>query len=306
MKVSFGIINYNRLFYLKSCAESLMESVKDYPDVEFICIDDNSKEPGTKEYLKTLEERGWRVINQEETRDYKKEIKIAYDDSTHVRPFSEALNLFNDLTTGELIAPLQGDMQFIRKNWLKSYVSFFEERDDVFSILFDAQRKVRLQNNHYQKFTVNDSIFAIEGGRKIGGAGDVMFKKELIDKIGGWHIDKEASAEELFSIMATEVFYGKMKVFMPWVSPSVVIATDKRGTNARVRGNKRYGDYWEAKDNLYYEWVDVSKLEDNGIHPIPIEELAVAHGEWELPIDEEGNWKKLGSSIDTDEFQTIE
>ena len=36
MKVSFGIINYNRLFYLKSCAESLMESVKGYDNVEFI------------------------------------------------------------------------------------------------------------------------------------------------------------------------------------------------------------------------------------------------------------------------------
>ena len=43
MKVTFGIINYNRLFYLKSCAESLMQSVEDYDgEVEFICIDDNS------------------------------------------------------------------------------------------------------------------------------------------------------------------------------------------------------------------------------------------------------------------------
>ena len=68
MKVSFGIINYNRLFYLKSCAESLMESVKDYPDVEFICIDDNSREPGTQEYLQSLKDRGWIVVNQENYR----------------------------------------------------------------------------------------------------------------------------------------------------------------------------------------------------------------------------------------------
>ena len=64
MKVSFGIINYNRLFYLKSCAESLMASVEDYKNVEFICIDDNSKEPGTQEYLNSLSDRGWKVINQ--------------------------------------------------------------------------------------------------------------------------------------------------------------------------------------------------------------------------------------------------
>ena len=67
MKISFGIVNYNRLFHLKSCAESLMQSIEDYEgEVEFICIDDNSKEPGTKEYLETLSERGWKVINQED------------------------------------------------------------------------------------------------------------------------------------------------------------------------------------------------------------------------------------------------
>ncbi len=68
MKVSFGIINYNRLYYLKSCAESLMKSIGDYEDVELICIDDDSREEGTKEYLQTLEDRGWIVINQEDHR----------------------------------------------------------------------------------------------------------------------------------------------------------------------------------------------------------------------------------------------
>lgn len=306
MKVSFGIINFNRLFYLKSCAESLMESVEDYPDVEFICIDDNSKEPGTKEYLKSLEDRGWKVVDQEEFRTSKKETITEYDDSTHINPFSEALNIFNDMATGDLIVPLQGDMQFVRKNWLKGYVDFFEERDDVFSILLDAQRRKRLENSHYQKFVVNGESFAIEAGRNIGGAGDVVLNKELVDKIGGWHTNHKETAEELFAVMAAEVFYGSKKVFVPWVPPAIVIATDKRGTNARVRGNKRYGDYWEAKDNLYYEWVDVSKLANNESHPVSIEEMAVAHGEWELPLDELGQWKKLGSSIDTDDFEIIE
>ena len=78
MKVSFGIINYNRLFYLKSCAETLMKSVEDYEgEVEFICIDDNSKEKDTKEYLKTLSDRGWKVINQQDYRpSNKKDIGI--------------------------------------------------------------------------------------------------------------------------------------------------------------------------------------------------------------------------------------
>ena len=72
MKVTFGINNYNRLFYLRSCAESLMESVSDYDDVEFICVDDNSEEPGTQEYLGLLREKGWKVINQQDYRSGEK------------------------------------------------------------------------------------------------------------------------------------------------------------------------------------------------------------------------------------------
>ena len=63
-KITFGIVNYNRLHYLKSCAESLMQSIQEQKDVQLICIDDNSKESGTKEYLQTLADRGWTVINQ--------------------------------------------------------------------------------------------------------------------------------------------------------------------------------------------------------------------------------------------------
>ena len=145
MKISFGIINYNRLFYLKSCAESLMESVKDYDgELEFICIDDNSKEKGTQEYLQTLKERGWTVINQEESRSEEKKdigkIKDVIDE------FSAALNLLHQKATGEYVVPLQGDTQFVRKGWLQEYVDFLDSRDDVLAVMLDAQRKVRLAN----------------------------------------------------------------------------------------------------------------------------------------------------------------
>ena len=89
-KVTFGIINYNRLFYLKSCAESLMESVEDYDNVEFICIDDNSREVGTKAYLASLRERGWTVINQEEYRIGRKLVTDEYNDTTHMNAFADA------------------------------------------------------------------------------------------------------------------------------------------------------------------------------------------------------------------------
>ena len=93
---------------------------------------------------------------------------------------------------------------------------------------------------------------------------------------------------------------------MPWQPPAIVIATDKTGTNARVRNGKRYGDYWEANDSLYYNWVEYDNLEKNDFRPYSIEELANPNGDWKLPLDSDGNWKKLGSSIDLNNYKTIQ
>ena len=291
MKVSFGIINYNRLFYLKSCAESLMESVKDYPDVEFICIDDNSKEPGTQEYLQSLKDRGWIVVNQENYRKLTKKSINAIKDV--IDEFSSALNLFYQLSSGELLAPLQGDLQFIRKGWLKEYVDLFSGRNDVFAIMFDAQRRTRLEGSTFEKVDSGSGVFAVEKGRGIPGAGDCLYNREVLNALGGWHVGLQHNAEEIFTEMGGSVFNNSKKVYVPWSPPAAVIFTDPRGTNGRVRGNKRFGLYWEAlKDNRYYQWIEKDSIPHNNNRPASIEEVVVANGGWELPIDENGNWKK--------------
>tara|TARA_R110000824_G_scaffold157392_2_gene330843 strand:- start:755 stop:1126 length:372 start_codon:yes stop_codon:yes gene_type:complete len=82
---------------------------------------------------------------------------------------------------------------------------------------------------------------------------------------------------------------------MPKISPAVAIFTDKRGTNARVRGNKRYGDYWAPKESFKYYKIrtleEMKKISVNSELPIGIEKTAIAIG-WDLPIDGLGNWKK--------------
>jgi glycosyltransferase involved in cell wall biosynthesis len=310
MKVTIGIVNYNRLFYLKSCVESLLQSLDGYPDVEFICIDDNSTEEGTEEYLESLKERGWVVINQEEYRQEQKlnkKYSSSYNDDDHATAFFNALNMMMDISDGDLFLPLQGDMQFIRKGWITDYISLFEERDDVFCATLDAQRRIRLEASTFEKFKIGDSIFAIESGRNLPGAGDCFYKREYLDRIDGWHTSGDSKAEEAFSIMAKEVFYGKKRVFVPWLPPAAAIITDPRGTNGRVRGGKRYGRYFESlEDNLYYEWIDNKQPSTHEHRPSSIEELVSANGDWELPLDENGNWKKLGAfDIDMEDYESI-
>ena len=292
MKVTFAVINYNRLFYLKSCVESLIQSIDDYDgEVEFICIDDNSKEEGTQEYLQTLKDRGWKVINQQDHRTNTKADIIAIKDL--IDEFSAALNILQEESSGDLIVPLQGDMQFVRKNWLQDYVSLFTERDDAFVAMLDAQRKVRLDRTYFTNYAKHgNNIFAVNPSRIVPGAGDCFYRRECLDAMDWWQVGENNNAEDLFTIAATKMFPDK-KIYMPWIPASIAIYTDPRGTMGRVRGNTRYGLYWEALEgDMYYEWVDIKDLTVNTQRPLCIEEMACAKGEWDLPIDEQGNWKK--------------
>jgi len=308
MKVTFGIINYNRLFYLKSCAESLMRSVQDYPDVEFICVDDNSQEEGTQEYLQSLKERGWKVINQQDTRG-EKTFKIGQNDVDHISPFTDSLNIVFHESSGEIIFPLQGDCQFIREGWLGDYVELFKQRSNVGSVLLDCQRKVRLESAEFSKVQVNNTFFATDSTRnRVNGAGDCGYRRKVLDYVGGWKMSPEGiNAEENLSNTIDKTFNGDLQTYLPWVPVCVGIFTDPRGTNARVRGNKRFGKYWQAKDDVYYDWIDEKSLSYHAHRPFSIEELARPIG-WTAPIDEFGNWKKNPINIETatsDDYEII-
>jgi glycosyltransferase involved in cell wall biosynthesis len=308
MKITFGIVNYNRLFYLKSCAESLMASVEDYhDDIQFICVDDNSVEPGTKEYLEHLKTKNWLIINQEDRRNNEK--SSIHGNVEHIDPWAEAVNLIYENATGDLIAPLQGDMQFIRKNWLEDYVQLYKNNSDVFAAMFDAQRRIRLERSSFDnKKNAGKNTFAVESNRRIPGAGDCFYDKQTLKAIGGWHPGKKTNAEDLFRGMIERKYGEKKKVYVPWLPVAVAIYTDPRGTNGRVRGNRRYGDYWQAKDDFYYQWLDEKTVKINTNRPSSIEEVTKPNGDWLLPIDEYGNWKKRPvdtNSHNPNDYETI-
>lgn len=305
-RVTFGIVNYNRLFYLKSCAESLMKSVEGYEDVEFICIDDNSKETGTKEYLESLKERGWQVINQEEFREEKKNTTDAYNDTTHMDAFSGALNILLEKSTGDLFVPLQGDIQFVRKGWLEDYVELFESRQDIGCVGLDAQRKIRLMSGKYANpLKTENNRFAIDLSRMVSGAGDAVYRTSIVKDLEGWKLSENSdTTPEIDFTQRIHSNQAQLFSYVPWLPPAVLILTDPTGTNARIRAGKRYGDYWQAEQDEYYKWIEET---DHDPHrPKSIEETAIPNGDWELPLDDNGNMLKAGNKIDMCNFEEIE
>ena len=303
MKISIGIVNYNRLFYLRSCVKSLLYSVGDL-DCEFICIDDNSHEKGTAEYLKDLKSQGWLVINQQDFRDGDKPQEY----TEPITAFAESLNILYRESSGDLIIPLQGDMQFIRKGWLEEVISLFSATQNVGSVVLDAQRRVRLENNCvFQKFkTDNYEYFMDLHNSGINGGGDTVYSRSFLDRLGGWQFSDEVNYEDLFTQRAHAIFGNSMLRYNFKVPASISIYTDPRGTNARIRGNKRFGSYWEGKDDLYYKYIDPQDFSGDLNRPYSIEEVASPHGDWALPIDNLGNWKKnpLDTHTSTD-FELI-
>lgn len=294
--VTFGIINCNRLHYLKSCFESIIDTTSEYPEKEFIVVDNASTEKGTSEYLDSLAQNGVTVIRQPE-RDPANE-------------FAKGLNLVCSLSKGEYIIPLQGDMQFILDGWLTEYVNFYQNNKDVIGcISLDAQRRVT-HNSHAKlmsQFTGEGIIkFCADLDRPpFSGAGDCMYSRKMVENFYPWreenknhegNLDSETDMLQKVKRIRSGPFstLGELYCIVPSIPASIAIYTDKRGTNARVRGNKRYGDYWAAKGerSRYYEKISLDEaILRFGKFPVSIEDIASPIG-WNLPIDENGNWMK--------------
>ena len=167
-RVTFGFVNCNRLFYLKSCVESLLKCTENYKNKEIIIVDNASIEEGTQEYLNTLKARG-HLVKQQESRDPANE-------------FARAKNIIVDNATGDYICPITGDLQFILSDgWLEEFVNIYEKfSDQIGCILFDAQRTVRNQSGRYSE-TLGDSNyrFVFDYNRPpVAAATNAMFSKK--------------------------------------------------------------------------------------------------------------------------------
>ena len=295
--VSFGVVNCNRLHYLKSCVESLVSTTSDYPNRELLVVDNASVEFGTDEYLKEIVGKFSNVhvrIFRQKTRDPSNE-------------FARGLNLICREYKGDYLVLLQGDMQFTVNGWLNHYVDFYSEKQSkVGSIILDAQRKITIRACEGKMSIPLGETFPFVEDRSrppVSCAGDAFYSRKIIDEIYPWRERNESHEgggdSETDMIEKVRDICDRrtepLVCVMPVIPVSVSIYTDDRGTNARVRGGKRYGDYWPPKESFtYYKIRDLDEAVmswgDRKV-PVGIEEYASPVG-WKALIDGLGNWKK--------------
>lgn len=290
MRVSIGIVNCNRLYYLRSQVASLIETLGgDAPLVrELIIIDNASVEPGTDEYLRNLPFMGHgcaQHVIRHEHRDPNNE-------------FARGLNEITSIADGDVIIPLQGDSQFIRRGWLRDALKVVE-RPDCGCVVLDAQRRITHQNARLVR-ACSEAFIDLKRP-PIAGAGDVVYRRDIIRQVYPWSTENAAhevvgdsETKMLQRIRALEM--ARSLVSYVLASPAAAqIVTDPRGTNARVRGNRRYGAYWPPHDgDLYYQIADAFPCAKDAHHPVPIEDavkIALPIG-WEPPLAADGSWLK--------------
>tara|TARA_Y100000592_G_C5437986_1_gene301774 strand:- start:628 stop:1470 length:843 start_codon:yes stop_codon:yes gene_type:complete len=224
--------------------------------------------------------------------------------------FAKGLNTIVRETSGEYLVMLQGDMQFTLKGeWLRRYVKLYQTSPMVGCITFDAQRTVTNASSQFSPPADVDGFkFLADFSRpRTSGAADVMYHREVLNAIGPWAEkndqheytgDSESKMLERVAAIANQHPDLPWWTIMPLYPVAVSIYTDSRGTNARIRNYRRYGDYWPPKTgHTYYEIKDyedvVSSLEYNTrTVPWSIEEVTVAAGDWTLPKDATGAWLK--------------
>ena len=305
-RVTFGFVNCNRLFYLRSCIESFLKCSETYENKELIIVDNASIESGTPEYLDTLEARGHTVIRQKE-RDPPNE-------------FARAKNLIVEKATGDYICPVTGDLQFILSSgWLEEFVKFYSLfPDHVGCISLDAQRTIRNRNNWQGRYSdllgESNYKFVFDSHRPpVAAATNALFSRANIMLMHPWkennkNFEGEQDSETAMTLKVQEIVKERelpWKQVLPILPPCAGIFTDARGTNARVRGNRRYGDYWAPKDAenyRYYEIRDFTEMVSQySTDPIPLglEVMVKTYGGWKPPVDSSGAWLKNPIRVET-------
>ncbi len=265
MKVTFGIINCNRLHYLKACVESLLLTTQEYSDKEIIVVDNASTEPGTEEYLEDLRQREITVVKNE-SRD-------------SLNEYPRALNTITNLASGDIVCHLTGDSQFIISgNWIDEYVSLLKERNDIGSVSLNGLRKREVEDvesrpNHRLKnevITVGSMSFIKDNNSKpFANSGNVFYKKEVLEEIGPWaedniipgriHYHAAKMNRRSFALRSIGKIWHQ---FHPIIPVCAEIYGSNEGTNCQIRENRRIGEYVRPCSNtgLYYKIRNIEEI----------------------------------------------
>lgn len=314
--LTVGVLSWNRFHYLRATLESAHRCIQ-YPNIQWIVLDNFSTEPGLAEYLKGLK---W--VDD-----------LIFMNTSHVG----AMNEIVARARGDVILIWPDDMQFVVEgDWMTDCIELLLKDDRLGSLSLNFQRRMTIQRiwgrnnltranlietiNEFKqygtKFRFQKKLYSSRGypiytyGMRedgIIGAGIAsLTRMDIWKKLGPWKAkngDKNivdssggGEAEMLLRWQNTGI---PLQRALPILPVSADIITDTLGTKAKVRGDKRYGEYLPPSDGEFYYRIskqeDVAYLMKNEL-PIPFEDFVEPVG-FDLPLDHQGNLVKSGLNM---------
>ena len=308
-RITFGLLSWNRLHYLRATLESARRCLQ-YPNLEWIVVDNESTEPGLREYLESCP---WvdRLISKRQSH-------------------AEAMNQIVDLATGRYLILWPEDMQFVRTgDWLLDVIEILEVNPDIGSVALDFVRRQTLERLFRPRPWENRRLLVQEFrtfGRRfrrqravrssrgfemltfgwllpgICGSGLPSLTPIRVWKdLGPWRTTRSADQAHKDSSLGAEQdmvhrFFARAvplqsATFRTPVAADII--TDPLGCKAKVRKHHRYGVYMPPPDGTYYYRIDeLERVPPKG-QSLPIDfTQGVTPLGFKIPLDARGDRRK--------------
>lgn len=307
-RVTLGFISCERAHYLRSTLASARECI-DYPDLEWIVVDDDSEEPGLKEYIEGCDWIQHKIFARQ----------------SH----AEAMNQLVSMATGEYILIWPEDMQFItRGDWLKDLIAILQENPDIGGVCLDAQRLCTLerilnpgwreqlsrfrselrrfgwQNRRRQRRLIGPNQFVMWtygacGDGIVGSGIPSLMRTALWRELGPWRVAKPDASIIDSSLGAEDDMIDRVRktglrlqMAIPQIPLAADIVNDGIGCKAKVRKGVRYGNYTPPPSGGPYYYAIRSHVERRQTaradRPMSFSECVEPLG-FKIPLDEAGD-----------------
>jgi hypothetical protein len=308
--LTIGVLSWNRLHYLRATLESARRCIQ-YPNLQWIVVDNVSEEPGLADYLKSCD---W--IDE-----------LIFLRSDHVTAMNEIIAR----ARGEAVLLWPDDMQFIvAGDWMTDCLEILRQNEWIGSVGLNCLRRTTLEKTFNAPVWRQIRPVLTEFkwfGTKFRVPSQVSSTRGFTLRTFGWNEDGIVQSG-IPSLTRTSVW----KALGPWKAPGATslndssgggelemlarwrnsglplqraitvlpvaadILTDPLGTKAKVRKNVRYGLYAPPPEGtFYYEILPQPKAEAqlHGSLPLAFEEFVQPLG-FNLPLDGQGNLLKTG------------
>ena len=313
--VTIGIVSCNRLHYLRALMESARECIQ-YEPLQWIIVDNASIEPGLREYVEGLDFVQHKILTD-----------VRRPATEHV----DAMNRIIAMSEADYVMILPEDTQFIvRGPWMEDFVELLDAHPNIGTVTFDAQRRVTIRKffggvGLRRLLGDRRAVYRARSGREwlgygrskpgIAGAGILSFARTSTwERLGPWRATGRQTVADSTGGGEDEMLERhrrsglRLERCLAKVPVCATIVTDPIGSQARIRGNRRYGRYFAPLGGRYYYriWDEAEiKALGYGKAAVGFEDVVVPLS-FELPYDEQGNVLKNPHQRTDDPFEWLD